>query len=220
MTNTTLNLTPALYQYMLEHSVHEAKPLKLLREKTAAIPMSQMQISPEQGQFMAFLVKALGVTKALEVGTYTGYSAMAVAFALPDDGKLIACDIREDWAAIAKEHWQTAGVAHKIDLRIAPASDTLAQLIAQGEVNSFDFAFIDADKTGYPDYYEKALQLLKPNGIMLIDNVLQAGQVIDSSVTKKSVVAIQQFNKQLYQDKRVDISMIPMSDGLTLVRKR
>lgn len=164
MSNRTLTLNDALYDYLLAHSVQEPEVLAALRRETAQHPMAQMQIAPEQGQLMALLVQLMGVRRALEVGVFTGYSALRVALALPADGRLVACDVSEEYTAIARRYWEQAGVSHKIDLRLAPAAETLEQLLAEGQANSFDFAFIDADKRGYPTYYEQALQLVRPGG--------------------------------------------------------
>ncbi|MGB6015861.1 MAG: class I SAM-dependent methyltransferase, partial [Nodosilinea sp.] len=220
MSNQTLNLDDRLYRYLVDHSVHEHEVLVALRHETAQHPMAQMQIAPEQGQFMALLVQLLGVTKALEVGVFTGYSALRVALALPPEGKLVACDVSEEYTAIARRYWQQAGVADKIDLRIAPAADTLTQLIEAGEANSFDFAFIDADKSGYPTYYEQALQLVRPGGLIAVDNVLWSGQVADPAVTDSRTAVLRTFNEAIYNDDRVVSSLVPIADGLTLAMKK
>ncbi|MGB3202001.1 MAG: class I SAM-dependent methyltransferase [Nodosilinea sp.] len=220
MSNQTLTLDDRLYRYLVSHSVHEPEVLVALRHETAQHPMAQMQIAPEQGQFMALLVQLLGVTKALEVGVFTGYSALRVALALPPEGKLVACDVSEDYTAIARHYWEQAGVADKIDLRIAPAADTLAQLIGAGETNSFDFAFIDADKSSYPTYYEQVLQLVRPGGLIAIDNVLWSGRVADPAVTDNRTTVLRTFNETLYNDCRVVASLVPIADGLTLAMKK
>jgi predicted O-methyltransferase YrrM len=220
MTNQTLTLDERLYQYLLNHSVQEPEVLTALRQETANHPMAQMQIAPEQGQFMALLVQLLGVKKALEVGVFTGYSSLVVALALPADGRLVACDVSADYTAIAQDYWQRAGVADKIDLRLAPATDTLAALIAAGDSNSFDFAFIDADKSNYPTYYEQALQLVRPGGLIAIDNVLWSGRVADPEVQDNRTKAIRAFNASLYQDQRIVLSLVPIADGLTLAMKK
>jgi predicted O-methyltransferase YrrM len=220
MSNQTLTLDDRLYRYLVEHSVHEPKVLMALRHETAQHPMAQMQIAPEQGQFMALLVQLLGVTKALEVGVFTGYSALRVALALPAEGKLVACDVSEEYTAIARRYWEKAGVAHKIDLRIAPATETLDQLIQAGETNSFDFAFIDADKSSYPIYYEQVLQLVRPGGLIVIDNVLWSGQVADPSVTDSRTNTLRTLNEAIYNDDRVVASLVPIADGLTLAMKK
>jgi predicted O-methyltransferase YrrM len=179
-----------------------------------------MQISPEQGQFMALLVQLMGAKKTLEIGVFTGYSALAVALALPVDGKVIACDISEEYTAIAKDFWGRAGVSEKIDLRIAPALETLEKLIAEGETGSFDLAFIDADKRSYENYYERALTLLRPGGLILIDNVLWSGKVTDPTITDKQTQAIREFNQKIHQDSRISLSVMAIADGLTLALKR
>jgi caffeoyl-CoA O-methyltransferase len=179
-----------------------------------------MQIAPEQGQFMALLVELLGVRKALEIGTFTGYSALVVALAMPVDGRLIACDVSEEWTAIGRRYWEEAGVADKIDLRLGPALATLDELLAAGAEESFDFAFIDADKTGYDDYYERSLRLLRPGGLIAIDNVLWNGNLYDLSIDDPDTVAIRALNEKLHTDERVSLSLVPIGEGLTLARKR
>ena len=219
MSGKSLALSESLYNYILSTSLREPAVLKSLREETAKLPMSRMQIAPEQGQFMALLIKLIGAKKTLEVGVFTGYSALVTALALPDDGKIIACDKDERYTNIAKPYWERAKVSHKIDLRIAPAQSTLQQLIAEGQENSFDFAFIDADKRSYPIYYEQVLRLVRPGGLIAIDNVLWSGRVAEPNNTDKRTVAIREFNQKLHQDERVDISLVPISDGLTLAMK-
>jgi caffeoyl-CoA O-methyltransferase len=181
--------------------------------------MARMQITPEQGQFMQMLVLLLGAIKTLEVGVFTGYSSLAVALAMPDHGRVIACDIDEEWTGIAQKYWKEAGVAQKIDLRIAPALKTLDTLLAEGEQATFDFAFIDADKANYDKYYERALKLLRSGGLIAVDNVLWHGRVVDPSVNDEDTMAIRKLNEKLYADDRVDLSMLPIGDGLTLARK-
>ncbi|HSM83744.1 MAG TPA: class I SAM-dependent methyltransferase [Nodosilinea sp.] len=220
MTNQTLTLDDRLYRYLLDHSVQEPAALAALRAETAQHPMGQMQIAPEQGQFMALLVQLLGVTRALEVGVFTGYSALWVALALPPTGQLVACDLSEEYTDIARRHWQQAGVDHKIDLRLGPAAATLDQLIAAGEANRFDFAFIDADKNGYPTYYEQALQLVRPGGLIAIDNVLWSGRVADPAVQDSRTNTLRRFNDTVYHDDRVVSSLVPIADGLTLAMKK
>lgn len=220
MSNQTLNLDDRLYRYLVDHSVHEPEVLTALRHETAQHPMAQMQIAPEQGQFMALLVQLLGVTKALEVGVFTGYSALRVALALPPHGRLVACDVSEEFTAIARRYWEKAGVAAKIDLRIAPAAETLNELIQAGETNSFDFAFIDADKSGYPTYYEQVLQLVRPGGLIVLDNVLWSGQVADPTVQDRRTNTLRALNDTIHNDDRVVASLIPIADGLTLAMKK
>ena len=196
MTKQTTGLEETLADYIQSISLREPDILRQLREETAKLSMAQMQISPEQGQFMALLVQLMGAKKTLEIGVFTGYSALAVALALPIDGKMIACDISEEYTAIAKDFWARAGVSEKIDLRIAPALETLEKLITEGETGSFDLAFIDADKRNYENYYELALILLRPGGLILIDNVLWSGKVVDPTITDKQTQAIREFNER------------------------
>jgi predicted O-methyltransferase YrrM len=219
MSNQTLGLDSVLYQYLLSVSVDEHPLLQQLRAETATHPMSQMQIAPEQGQLMGLLIRLIGATKVLEVGVFTGYSSLAVALALPTKGRMVACDVDPDVTAIAQRYWQAAGVADKIDLRIAPALETLDNLLAQGEENSFDFAFIDADKSNYDNYYERALQLVRPGGLIAIDNVFWNGQVADPSVQDSRTQAIRNLNQKIYRDRRVFSCIIPIADGLTLAIK-
>lgn len=220
MSNKTLNLDPSLYNYLLSVSLREPEVLYKLRQETASHPRSQMQISPEQGQFMALLIQLMGARKTLEVGVFTGYSSLSVALALPADGQIIACDVSEEFTAIARRYWQMAGVADKIDLRIAPALETLDQLLAEGQANTFDFAFIDADKSNYAAYYERALQLVRPGGLMAIDNVLWSGQVADPQIQDSQTRTIRSLNQKIYQDERVSLSLVAIGDGLTLALKR
>lgn len=220
MSRRTLNLDDSLYNYVLANSLREHPELTALRSATSTWPRSNMQISPEQGQFMALLIKLSGAKRAIEIGVFTGYSALAVALALPDDGYLLACDISSDDTALGIPHWQAAGVADKIDFVVAPAAATLGLRIEQGESNSYDFAFIDADKTAYDSYYELCLQLLKPGGLIAIDNVLWSGQVAQEQIMDADTEALKALNRKIHQDPRVDMVLLPISDGLTLVRKR
>ncbi|MGR6034420.1 MAG: class I SAM-dependent methyltransferase [Candidatus Nitrosoglobus sp.] len=220
MSNKTLQITDSLYQYLLSISLREPVILRELREETSTMPRANMQISPEQGQFMALLIELLGAKKTLEVGVFTGYSALWVALTLPAEGQLVACDINPEWTSIAQRYWQRAGVANKIDLRLGPAIQTLDQLIEAGEAGSFDFAFIDAEKTEYEDYYQRALELIRPGGLIAVDNVLRNGRVIDPSFTDEDTGAIRTFNSARLHDEQVTLSMIPIADGLTLARKR
>lgn len=220
MSNSTINLTDELYAYLKSVSLRETELMEALRNETAKLPMSAMQIAPEQGQFMALITKLIGAKNVIEVGTFTGYSALAVAQALPDDGKLIACDVSEEWTSIGKRYWQQAGVADKIELHIAPALQTLDALLQNNMVGQFDMAFIDADKENYQHYYESCLQLLRSGGLIMVDNVLWGGSVIDDTNQKPETVAIRKFNEYLYQDQRVDISLIPVGDGISMVRKQ
>jgi len=219
MTNKSLGLSDRLYDYLLSVSLREPEVLAELRHETANHPMSQMQIAPEQGQLMALLVQLIGAQKTLEVGVFTGYSSLVVALALPPQGKVIACDVSAEYTAIARRYWEKAGVAHKIDLHIAPAIDTLDTLIASGQSNTFDFAFIDADKSNYDHYYEKSLQLIRPGGLIAIDNVLWHGDVADPNVTDNRTEKIRALNQKLHHDDRVILSLVPIADGLTLALK-
>jgi predicted O-methyltransferase YrrM len=220
MSSRTLQITPALYEYLMKFGVRESPAAAALRVETAKLPMAMMQISPEQAGFMQMIVKLLGVRRALEVGTFTGYSALAVAEAMPNDGRLIACDVSEEWTSIGRRHWERAGVAHKIDLRIAPAVATLDQLIAAGAGNTFDFAFIDADKSNYDNYYERALKLVRVGGLIGIDNTLWNGAVVDESRQDADTKAIRALNAKVHADARVDVVLLPIGDGLTLARRR
>ena len=217
-TKQTLGLEKQLYDYFQSISLREPEILAQLREETAQHPMAIMQISPEQGQFMALLVRLMGAKKTLEVGVFTGYSSLVVALALPADGRIVACDVSEEYTAIARRYWQAAGVANKINLHIAPALETLDRLLADGETD-FDFAFIDADKTTYDSYYERALQLVRPGGLIAIDNVLWSGRVGDPEVQDNRTNTIRAFNQKLHQDTRVTLSLVPIADGLTLALK-
>ncbi|MEE9141888.1 MAG: class I SAM-dependent methyltransferase [Gammaproteobacteria bacterium] len=221
MSNRTLGLDDRLYDYMLDHSLREPDLFRRLREETAKDSMSVMQIAPEQGQFMALIVKAIGARRCIEVGVYTGYSALSVAAALPADGRIVACDISEEWTNVGKRYWEEAGVVDKIDLRLAPAVDTLDQLINDGQSGSFDFAFIDADKVNYINYYERCLELLRTGGLIVVDNVFWSGDVADPGIDEtEDLAAIRAFNDHVTNDERCDLSMIPVADGLTLARKR
>jgi caffeoyl-CoA O-methyltransferase len=220
MSNRSITLTDPIYQYMNDVSLREAPVLRALREETAALTQRSMQIAPEQGQFMALLVRLLGARRCLEVGVFTGYSSLATALALPQDGRIVACDVSEEWTAIARRYWEQGGVAHKIDLRIAPATSTLDALLQQGQAGTFDLAFIDADKTNYLAYYERTLQLLRPGGLVLIDNTLWSGRVADPVVNDPDTVALRALNTALLHDERVDLSLLPVGDGLTLALKR
>ncbi len=217
--SSTLDLK-ALYPYLLESSLRDDPLLQSLREETARDPMARMQIAPEQGQFMALLVKLTNASRIIEVGTFTGYSSLCMARALPDDGYLLCCDIDEKWTAVAQRYWEQAGVAHKIELRLAPAATTLQTEVERGNTSCFDLAFIDADKENYACYYEQCLQLLRPNGLILFDNMLWNGRVADPAADDADTRALRAMNQFLLRDHRVDISLIPMADGISLVRKR
>jgi predicted O-methyltransferase YrrM len=219
MSNKTLALDDRLYDYLLSVSLREPDILARLREETSNRADAEMQIAPEQGQFMALLLKLIGARRCLEVGTFTGYSALVCALALPEDGQLIALDIDEETTAIAQRYWAEAGVENRIELRLGPAEDSLRNLIDGGDQGSFDFIFIDADKTGYPAYYEMGLQLLRAGGVVAFDNVLWAGRVANPDAEDDDTRALKALNVQLHADPRVDISMVPIGDGLTLARK-
>lgn len=220
MSNSHIAVTPELASYIRNVSLREPPILKRLREETAQLSEARMQISAEQGQFMQMLVQLLGAVNTLEIGVFTGYSSLCTALALPAEGKIVACDINKGWTSIASRYWAEAGVAQKIDLRLAPAAQTLDGLIAEGRQGSFDFAFIDADKQNYGAYYERALLLLRRGGIVALDNVLWHGSVADASVQDEATEAIRRVNEALHQDERVSISMLPVGDGLTLAMKR
>lgn len=220
MSNRTLQVTDEVYDYLLDVSLREPAILKELRERTAEHPRSRMQISPEQGQFMALLVSLMDARRCLEIGVFTGYSSLAIALALPDDGRIFACDVSEEYTAIAREFWRRAGVADKIDLRLAPATDTLDELLEEGETGTFDFAFIDADKTSYLGYFERCMALLRPGGLIAVDNTLWSGRLVDEREQDQDSNALREFNRTLYGDDRIDLSLVPIGDGLTLARKR
>jgi caffeoyl-CoA O-methyltransferase len=220
MSEVTINLTPLVYEYLQKNSLRESPVLQKCRAQTQPMSTAQMQISPEQGQFMQLLVQILGAKKTLDIGVFTGYSALAVALVLPADGKVVGCDINKEWTKIARHFWEMAGVADKNDLKLAPALETLKDLIHQGEAGSFDFAFIDADKKNYAAYYEKSLELIRPGGLIAVDNVLWGGDVADPAINDENTVAIREFNTQLLHDDRISLSMLPIGDGLTLAYKR
>ncbi len=220
MSPRTIGLPGPLYDYLLSVSSREPAVLAELRAETAKLEWARMQIGPDQGQFMRLLVELIGARHTLEVGVFTGYSSTSVALGLPDDGRIIACDVSEEWTAIARRYWKKAGVAHKIDLRLKPATETLDALIKEGKSGTFDFAFIDADKENYDGYFERCLALLRPGGLIAIDNVLWDGAVIDPSKIDADTQAIRALNRKLHKDERVSLSMVPVGDGLTLARKR
>ena len=220
MSNRTITLSDDLYGYLLDTSLREPALLRRLRDETAAHPRARMQISPEQGQFMQLLAKLTGARRCIEVGVFTGYSSLAVALALPADGRILACDVSEEFTAVARRYWKEAGVAGKIELKLAPATETLDAYLDSGAGGSYDLAFIDADKANYANYYERILKLLRPGGLVLVDNVLWSGQVLDATDESEDTVAIRAFNAMLHKDQRVDLSMLPVGDGLTLARKR
>ncbi len=220
MSSRTLTMTDTLHGYLTGAVSRESAILRELREETAGIPHAGMQISPEQGQFMQLLLKLVGARKTLEIGVFTGYSSLATALALPPDGRIVACDVSEEWTAMARRYWAKAGVADRIDLRIAPAVETLDGLIADGHAGTFDFAFIDADKEAYDAYYERALTLLRPGGLVAVDNALWSGRVADPAANDPDTAALRTLNAKLRDDERVDFSLVPIGDGLALARKR
>ena len=219
MSTATIMLDKKLREYLLNISVKESEILRELREETAQMEYSAMQISPEQGAFMSFLVELIQAKRTLEIGVFTGYSALVVAMALPEDGIVTACDVSEEWANVGMKYWKKAQVENKINLRIAPALKTLDQLLSEGKQGTYDFAFIDADKIEYQGYFDKSLELLRIGGLIAIDNVLWGGSVIDDSIQDSSTKAIREFNENLSSDPRVSISMVPIGDGLTLACK-
>jgi caffeoyl-CoA O-methyltransferase len=220
MSRRTLNLDDTLYDYLLSVSLREHPQLTKLREATRTHPRAAMQISPEQGQLMGLLVRLIGARRTIEIGVFTGYSALAVALALPPDGRILACDVSDEYTAIGRPYWAEAGVLPKIDLVIAPALATLDAKLAAGEAGTYDFAFIDADKSSYGAYVERCLQLLRPGGLIAIDNVLWSGRVARPAESDVDTAALQELNRRLHADERVDIAMLPIGDGLTLARKR
>jgi len=213
-------VSPELADYIRRVSLREPDVLRRLREETASHPRVSMQISPEQGQFMDVLIHMLGARRTLEIGVFTGYSSLVVALALPEDGRIIACDVSEEYTSVARRYWREAGVDRKIDLRLRPALETLNDLIALGQAGSFDFAFIDADKENYDNYYERCLTLLRPGGLIAVDNVLWSGRVIDAADQDVDTRAIREFNNKLQADERVWLSMLPIRDGVTLACKK
>jgi predicted O-methyltransferase YrrM len=216
MAGRTITLTDDLIAYVHRYGVREHPVLAALRERTASLPEHSMQIGPDQGAFMAMLVRLMGARRILEIGTFTGYSSTAMALALPPDGRITCCDVSREWTDIAQQAWLDAGVAHKVELRLAPATETLAAL----SDDSFDLAFIDADKPNYDAYYEGCLRVVRPGGLILIDNVLWSGDVADPSVDNGNVRAIRALNEKIAADERVDHVLLPLADGLTLARRR
>ena len=218
MTLRTLQIDERLFRYVLERA-REHPAQVALREATHSHPQAGMQIGADQGQLMALLVRLIGARRTIEIGTFTGYSALAVALALPDDGRVLACDISDEYTRIGKPFWRQAGVAHKIELVLAPALATLDARLAAGEAERYDFAFIDADKTHYDGYYERCLRLLRPGGLMMLDNMLWGGAVAGPS-KDADTLALQALNDKLQRDERVDVALLTVGDGVTLARKR
>ena len=219
MSNRTLSIDDRLYDYLCDVSVNESELLRQLREETAQLEYSVMQISPEQGQFMSLLIKLMGAKRAIEIGTFTGYSSISVAGAMPEDGKLICCDISPQWTDIAEKYWALAGLEKNIELYSQPAELTLQKLLDEGAEKSFDFIFIDADKQNYIKYYEMALRLLRKGGLIAVDNTLWSGAVADPENTEPGTRAIRRFNDFIKQDERVSTSLVTIGDGLTLILK-
>ena len=220
MSNRTIAITESIYQYLCDHSLREDPILKDLRDHTYDMEERAMQIAPEQGQFMQMLVKLIGAKNTIEVGVFTGYSSLAIALALPEDGRIVACDVNPQYTSVAEKFWVSAGVREKIDLRIGPAKDTLLELINAGLTGTFDFAFIDADKVNYDHYYELCLQLVRPGGLITVDNVLWGGAVSNDGINDVDTNSIRALNDKLHQDERIELSLVPIGDGLTLAMKR
>jgi predicted O-methyltransferase YrrM len=220
LSNRTISLDEELYDYMLKVSLREPDVLRRLRDETAALPKRSMQIAPEQGQFMAMLVRLMNAQRILEIGTFTGYSALCMALALPPGGRIVTCDINPEWTAVARRYWTEAAVEDRITLRLGPAMATLEALLAAGEGERFDVAFIDADKENYSGYFEHALALVRSGGLIIVDNVLWGGSVLDPAKQDPDTVAIRAFNTRIRDDERVDLSLVPIGDGLTLAMKR
>jgi predicted O-methyltransferase YrrM len=220
MSSRRLVVTDDIHRYILDHSLREPEVLARLRAETSRQPYAVMQIGPEQGQLMALLARLINAKRCIEIGVFTGYSTLVVALALPDDGRIVACDVNEEWTSIGRRYWRQAGVDHKIDLRLQPALLTLDELIAASESGSYDYAFIDADKPNYDAYYERVLQLLRPGGLIVIDNVLWSGKVADPEAKDAETMTFKNLNAKLHQDARVDASLLGIGDGVTLVRKR
>jgi predicted O-methyltransferase YrrM len=220
MANASMGLPADLEQYLVKHGVREPELLARLRDETALIPQHNMQIAPEQGALLALLVELTGAKRCLEIGTFTGYSSLIVALAMPPDGTIVCCDVSEEWTAVARRYWAEAGVADRVDLRLAPALETLDELLAGGAEGTFDFAFVDARKSEYPDYHERVVRLLRSGGLAAYDNVLWGGAVADDSKQDADTLAIRRLNDRLASDERVTIAMLPLADGVTLARKR
>jgi len=220
VTARTLPLDDRLQRYVAAHGARETALQRELRRITQRMPRASMQIGAVQGALLQVLVRATGARRCLEIGTFTGYSALAVALALPRDGRIVCCDVSEEWTAIARRYWKRAGVAAKVDLRIAPALETLAALLKQGKAGKFDFAFIDADKANYANYYERCLKLVRRGGLIAVDNTLWGGSVVDRRNRTVDTRAIRAFNRKLIRDRRVDIALVPVGDGLTLAVRR
>jgi len=220
MSSRTLAMTDAIYRFMLDSTLREAPILAELRAETASLPMAGMQISPEHGQFAAFLIELTAARRYLEIGTFTGYSALAAALAMPADGRVLCLDKSEDWTAVARKYWKKAGVADRIELRLGAAVDSLDAMLAQGGSDRFDMAFIDADKSNYDAYYERCLKVVRPGGLIALDNMLWGGDVADPTKTDADTAALRALNRKVRDDKRVACSLVPIGDGLMLCRRR
>ena len=220
MSARTLFMPDKVHEYLVAHSVHETPEQRALRAETAKLPNAGMQISPEQGQLLGVLVRLIGAKRCIEIGTFTGYSALCVALALPSSGRIVCCDVSEPWTAMARRYWEKAGVAKKVRLKLAPALETLDALLAADEDKQYDFAFIDADKSSYAAYYERCLKLLRTGGLIAVDNTLWSGRVADESAGDKDTLALRAFNRLVHEDQRVDAALVPIGDGLTLIRKK
>ncbi|HET9344837.1 MAG TPA: class I SAM-dependent methyltransferase [Candidatus Limnocylindrales bacterium] len=220
MSNVSIGLPPDMQAYVVRHGVREPEILKRLRDETALLPQHDMQIAPEQGALLALLVELVGAKRCIEIGTFTGYSSLVVALAMPPDGTIVCCDVSEEWTAVARRYWAEAGVADRVELRLAPALETLDELLAGGAEGTFDFAFIDARKSEYPDYHERIVRLLRRGGLAAYDNVFWDGGVIDESMQDEDTLGVRRLNERLAADERVTISMLPVADGVTLARKR
>jgi caffeoyl-CoA O-methyltransferase len=220
MSDRRLIVTDDIHEYILDHSLRESEILARLRAETAKLPYASMQIGPEQGQFMALLASLINAKRCIEIGVFTGYSSLVVALALPPDGRIVACDVNEEWTSIGRRYWREAGVEHKIDLRLQPALKTLDELLAAGQAGTYDYAFVDADKPNYDAYYERVLQLLRTNGLFLIDNVLWSGKVADPKVSDADTMAFRKLNAKLHNDERVEVSLLGIGDGVTVGRKK
>ena len=220
MSSRSFAVDPAIDAY-IESLIPSETPLQSrLRELTQAMPEARMQIGPAQGQFMAMLAKLVNVKRYLEIGVFTGYSSLVMAAAMPEDGRVVACDVSEEYTSIAREYWKEAGVEHKIDLRLAPALETLDGLIAGGQGGSFDIAFIDADKENIPAYFERCLRLVRKNGLIMIDNVLWSGRILEENPESNDTRVLKEFNQRVFDDGRVEALMLPIADGLTMARVR
>jgi predicted O-methyltransferase YrrM len=220
MANVSMGLPPDLEDYLVKHGVREPEILARLRVETALIPQHNMQIAPEQGALLALLVELMGAKRCLEIGTFTGYSSLVVAMAMPPDGTIVCCDVSKEWTTIARRYWVEAGVADRVDLRLGQALVTMDKLLAGGAEGTFDFAFVDARKSEYPDYHERVVRLLRSGGLAVYDNVLWGGAVADESNQHEDTLAIRRLNDRLATDERVTIAMLPLADGVTLARKR